>query len=216
MYLAIQSTYHNLELGLFKKNDPIEIVSLSKVDASKFLIPTLQNLLEKHALSLHDIEFICANTGPAPFTTLRVVIASINGLSFARHIPLIGVDAFHAYAKNIATSPFIIIFNAFGNDVYYAIKEKDTLQIGVAPIVALLQKIKKMNFDTLSFFGNGTQMHADLITNELGTKAHISHSTEYASIESIAALGYAQWLQKTDISYQLMPLYLKNHPASAT
>ncbi len=39
-----------------------------------------------------DLAFIAAHQGPAPFTTLRVCLTTVNGFAFATGMPLIGIN----------------------------------------------------------------------------------------------------------------------------
>jgi len=93
-FLGLQNTYDSVELGLFsEKPHLIDAHSLPKTQASSELILALAQFLQKHQLHFAQLPFIVVNQGPGPFTTLRTVIATANGLSFASAIPLIGVDA---------------------------------------------------------------------------------------------------------------------------
>ena len=103
-FLAIQNSYHDIQIALF---DPTSLTELgrigvldslcaSKIEASKMLAPLVGQLLTQNSLALSDLKFIAANRGPGPFTTLRTVLASVNGLAFATKLPLIGVDSLDA------------------------------------------------------------------------------------------------------------------------
>ena len=49
-------------------------------------------MLKQHALTFSGLAFIAAHQGPAPFTTLRVCLTTVNGFAFATQVPLIGVN----------------------------------------------------------------------------------------------------------------------------
>ena len=104
-FAALQNTYQEIQVALWCDSLFVGSLSVPKNHASAELIPTLAFLLNQHNLRLEQLSFIAVNKGPGPFTTLRVVIASANGLSFASDIPLVGVDGLKAFLH--ANSTFI-------------------------------------------------------------------------------------------------------------
>ncbi len=215
--LAIQNTYHEVQIALINNNLILEQSDIDKKQASKLLIVRLKQLLEKQNLSLNEIPFISVNQGPGPFTTLRVVIASVNGLSFAQHTPLVGVDAFDAMLAewhNPRYPTTIVLFNAFSQDVYVAIEqpEKPTRK-GYNNINALLAKCIDLP-GPIRFIGNGTELHYQKIKDIFGEQAYIPEPLPiYCSIAQIARIGHQQWKENKKGTEQLLPLYLKKHPA---
>src|SRR3990167_206919 len=123
-YLALQSSYDQIELGLFVDQALISLICLSKFTASSQLIPAVQNILTQNLLTIGTLDFICANLGPAPFTTLRTTIVTVNGLSYASQVPLVGVNGLLVFAENALPEKqnLIIILNAYSKSVYYAIR----------------------------------------------------------------------------------------------
>lgn len=61
-----------------------------KIDQRKAqaVLPIIKTLLEKHKISLSDIQNIKVNQGPGSFTGLRVGVSVANALSFALKIPV--------------------------------------------------------------------------------------------------------------------------------
>src|SRR3990170_4281291 len=127
LFLSIQNTYEAIEIALFKDDQLVAALKEDKSRASKELIPLIAYLLLRARITMKDLAFIAVNQGPGPFTTLRVVIATVNGLSFATNVPLVGIDSLDAFLEEYKNSehPTIILLNAFNNDVYYAIKKVD-------------------------------------------------------------------------------------------
>lgn len=216
-YLTIQNNYDEVQLALMAGTALIQSDSIAKTKASKELIIRINNLLMSANIKLSDLSFIAANYGPGPFTTLRVVITTVNGLAYAKQIPLIGVNALKAAACEWQDPKYpitAILFNAFGNDVYTLVEHNDTqLFYGVYPIKVLLEKLKTVS-DTIRFLGNGTTLHQHLINEYLAEKAYIpEHNPAYCSLSQIAQRGLAKWKSVTQGEHQLVPLYLKRHPA---
>lgn len=214
-YLVIQNTYTSLQMALYSNSARIASVEIDKTKASKDCILELQYLLESHSLSFTDLSFIAANQGPGPFTTLRVVIATINGLSFASKIPLIGINAIDAFLQEYAAQPYpnkLVILNAFGNDLYYGLQINTTyVDTGcAAKDLVLLQSSQKTGDNPILIMGNGILQCHELITTTFGNRAHfLDPNPETVSLEQIARNGLAHWNNQENISYQLQPLYFK-------
>ncbi len=213
-YLAIQTTYEQLEMGLFKNNQLIEHIKEDKKQASKLVIEHLTALLKNHAVELADLSFIAVNQGPAPFTSLRVVIATVNGLAFASQVPLVGVDGLAAFMNQYQSSEWPItigLLNAFNNDVYFAITQPEiALQTGCKNIEAFLVELKQQFPDQqLRFIGNGTALFQKEIIATFANNASIPEPLpEYVSLSEVGALALSDWQQRIT-STQLLPLYLK-------
>ncbi len=214
-YLAIQNTYHDVQLGIYTDERLLGFTAIHKFQASKELIIKIDSLLQHAHLQLDDIDFIVANEGPGPFTTLRVVITTINGLSFAKRIPLIGVNALWAAAHEWKRPGELcaILFNAFGNDLYALLIKNDTeLLYGVYRVEDLLTALAPFE-EKIRFLGNGSDLHRESISVALGERAILSPTIpSYSSLKQIASMGYSSWSNGCKTSYQLEPLYLKQHP----
>jgi tRNA threonylcarbamoyl adenosine modification protein YeaZ len=184
--------------------------------ASKQLIPTLSQLLHDHHIQLQQLPFLAINQGPGPFTTLRVVITTANGLSFASGIPLIGIDALtaaHIEWHNNKYPFTVIMFNAFAFDVYCLIEQNsNVIFTGYKNIDQLLQELSKHR-ESIRFIGNGVALYREKIKNIFGNYAYIPEpNPRYCSLEQIGKMGYAAWKQGNKGVQQLLPLYLKQHP----
>lgn len=215
IFLGIQHSYHGIDIALFDKQHVLAAVADDKKRASRSIITLIGQLLADHQLQLRDIPFIAVNQGPGPFTTLRVVIASVNGLSFATKIPLIGIDALDALLEEHASREIttIALLNAFTNDVYYAIKSnsQNLHEKGCKNITALLLEVHEAHpQQELYFIGNGALLHEALIKKIFGTRAlYAQPLPEQCSIKQIGIMGYECWQQHKNITYQLLPRYLK-------
>lgn len=212
--LAIQHTYDSIEIALFKNNTCLEKISENKIYASKQLIPLLDNLLRKHQLQLQNIQWIACNQGPGPFTTLRVIIATVNGLSFASSIPLIGIDGIKALIEEHQDSNYeitIALLDAFNKDIYFAVQEQHkTISSGYKNIDLFCKDIASFKQKKILLMGNGAMLYKNELHQTLGNNIHILENANTCSIEQIGFLGYEKWRTQTDISNQLFPLYLKH------
>ncbi len=212
IFLAIQNTYTNLTIALMNGSTIIDSRSCDKKEATGSFIPLLDDLLTTHNLTLSSCAFIAVNYGPGPFTTLRVVISSVNGLSFTHQIPLIGIDALEAMAYEYNDPQYpntIIMLNAFGGDAYYGIIINNKLhECGALSPEKIIKKIEHIN-GVIRFIGNGVPLYKETIM-ALRPDAHIPNPLpEYCSIATIGICGLTQFERQSQPTYQLMPRYIK-------
>ncbi len=214
-FLSIHHTYDTVELALMQETRCIEQITESKLRASKRFVLMLDHLLRSGNLSMSHIAFMAVNQGPGPFTTLRTVISSVNGLYFATRTPLVGIDALDAMLQEYANPQVnntVVLLNAYSNDVYFAMQQDGQELIkGCKNIDVLLAEIKNtITTQPIQFVGNGTRMHQNAITALFGNNAIIPDTVpETCSIEQIGRMGLHSWQEtQTDHGY-LQPLYLK-------
>lgn len=216
-FLVIQNTYEELQIALLQGTHLIALQSISKMEASTRFISVLESLLNQHQLTLTQIPFIAVNQGPGPFTTLRTVLSCANGLSFASKVPLIGVDGLDAFIHEQSDKKYpntVLLLNAFGQDVYFAIQSDQATQKGYQNIDVLLEQIKETTANkTIRFLGNGTQLFQEKIVALFGKDAYIPKDIpSYCSIQAVGMLGLEKWNHGEKGCHQLLPLYLKKHP----
>lgn len=202
--LIIQSTYDQVEIAIYNNNNQITKRFIAKQEASSKILSGINDLLVNCQIVLKDIDKIIVNLGPSPFTTLRTVISTVNGLAFAEKIPIIGVDGLKAFVnhnlKKFSNMPIVVLLNAFANDVYYAIKDQTSqnVETGITTIEDLLEKVSQ--FKNFYLAGNGYQLHKDKFTDHNFDIIDLS----YPSLEAI-------FNESTDLEThtQVLPMYLK-------
>jgi tRNA threonylcarbamoyladenosine biosynthesis protein TsaB len=216
LVLCLHTTYTNVESALARDKQILGLRSLTKEQASAQLIPTIDALLTINQLNLSDISHIIVNQGPAPFTTLRTIIATVNGIAFAHKVPLVGVDALEAFMSEYAdkhAGPTAVLLNAFNKAVYYYIlNPTNTLRLkGYAPITTCIELIKESCKEAqILCIGNGAQLYHEDIKTALGAQVHFpDHLPLTASIEQIIKTGLAQIENNQGITQSIEPLYLK-------
>lgn len=229
-FIALQNTFSEIELALFINGTLRTQRSASKIDASKDLIPFMQSMLDEHKLSLSDLSFMAINKGPGPYTTLRTLIATVNGISFATGIPLIGVDGLDALLTENNNPEFpitVALLNAFNNDVYYGISSSEPFSFestaattnnssfycvkNAANHASFLTTLAQ-TFPTqkINFIGDASYTYQEQIQKIFGNNAHFPlPQARFASLFQIGAIALHDFNTKKEISYQLQPVYLK-------
>jgi tRNA threonylcarbamoyladenosine biosynthesis protein TsaB len=216
LVLCLHTTYTNVDSALACDEEILATCSIAKEQASAQLIPTLDALLASKQLKLSDVSHIIVNQGPAPFTTLRTIIATVNGIAFAHAVPLVGIDALEAFMTeytNQHTVPTAVLLNAFNKAVYYCITDPADKQHlkGYAPITTCIELISKIYSEMpVHCIGNGTQLYRSDIELALGPRAYFPEPLPLTtSIEQILKTGIRQIQNNQGITQCIEPLYLK-------
>ena len=214
-FLTLNTQYKDVEIGLFNDNkDIITKETIVNKDINKYLLNTLSDILNKNNIHFHDLAFIAANQGPAPFTTLRVVLATLNGLNFASQVPLIGINGLNALLNQYQDKEnklTIALLNAYGQDLYYAFQYQDQYETGCQNYLILLNQIKeRFAQESLVFIGNGADLYQKEIKSIFDNKADIPNpNIESASIETISQEAIKSYKTQNTV-FELLPVYLKD------
>jgi tRNA threonylcarbamoyl adenosine modification protein YeaZ len=211
--LILQSDYNQVTLGL-SKNGKLQNTNIdSKHNASKNLISRMNELLEKSKINWKDISFIGINQGPAPFTTLRVIVTTANGLNFAHNIPLVGVDGITTFLKeqHAQTTVKVVLLNAFAKDVYFGIETENGIKTGWQNHELFLSSLKNQFPNiAITFIGNGTLLYKNRIKKIFEENAMFPDPMpEYTTLKAICTTACKQWDKKENVQQNLLPLYLK-------
>lgn len=161
------------------------------------LIPRIDAVIRATGRSLRECAFIAASCGPAPFTTLRVVIATVNGLGYATGLPLVGVDRFSAGVFE-ANKRTIMLYNAFGGDLYYAVRQGAACLLSGCDTALRVEEYLELYRENASFVGDGVGL----------LYPHIVPEREGPTLAEYADQAVNAWHEGKS-QQELSPLYLK-------
>lgn len=220
-FLVIHTRYNDVQIGLFRNLELIDSITDESKKVSKNFFYSIESIIQKHNISLGDISFIAANQGPAPFTTLRVCLASINGLAFATKLPLIGVNGLEVFLQEYTNKNITVaLLNAFNKEVYYGISkpENKTISIGSGPAIDVIQNIaNQYSTGQIEFIGNGITLYSNEINQYFNNRATLPDPLpESVSLRYLAKEALKKWANKDDHKTSLMPIYLKESSAKLT
>jgi tRNA A37 threonylcarbamoyladenosine modification protein TsaB len=207
--LAIQSTYVGIEIALYN-TDFMHFLGHALVpkNETSTVLSTIDTLLINHKLTINKIGYCLVNRGPAPFTTLRTVIATANGLKAALQIPLIGMSGLDLLSSeyDMTKRKAIILLNAFANDFYFYI---DNNLKGIGSMEEI-KSILKSN-DITSIIGNGGPLIKNNLPHEFSWK-FVDSEKGTCSLHTLITEGYQQAtnpLYSPKINPYITPLYFK-------
>jgi tRNA threonylcarbamoyladenosine biosynthesis protein TsaB len=184
-------------------------------EASKELIPCVDALLKQFNSSITELSYLGCNTGPAPFTTLRTVVVTVNGLGFAANLPLVGINGIICLAAEVCLSTNMrtyAVMNAFGAERYYAIGDpaEGCSVSGIASISELgtmVMEYRLIHSNTpVCIVGNKAEEFSGLIGSD--AKVQVMTQTTHASLQKIALEVYRLWKAR-EVTAELVPYYGK-------
>lgn len=222
-FISIQGSYKHTEIALFRENKCYEYSLNADMKASAHLISYLDSILHTNKVTFDEIDFIAIDAGPGAFTSLRVIIATVNALAFASSKPLIGIDGLFAVAyqswetrtSSAENIMYLPLLNAFNNDVYYALYKNTSSKIVqcLAPTYGKSDEVfAQCAADYASYHvvcsGNGASLYENTIKELFKNVTFELHSL-VASAKTIGILALEKWKKNEGISHELSPLYLK-------
>lgn len=213
-WLSIISDYESLHVSLCQKDQTLQTLTCSKADSNTYLLSLIKELLEAHHMTLQELLYIGVNTGPGPYTSLRVAITTANALAFATGIKLIGIDSLHALIKqySLHNEMVLAMLNAFNNEVFYAFGNSSSIvATGCAPIEHLITTMAPLITPATHIVGNGASMFAHRIASSLTYAKLDDNITQYPSVSFLNEICWQTWLHdRKAATDELFPLYLKN------
>ncbi|MBM3894425.1 tRNA (adenosine(37)-N6)-threonylcarbamoyltransferase complex dimerization subunit type 1 TsaB [Candidatus Dependentiae bacterium] len=231
-FLVLQCSYKNLSIGISCNEKLIDSVQEVSKTASSTLVPLAQSILKKNNLTLEALSGIIIDQGPGAFSSLRVLLSTVNALGFALKIPLVGLDGLdelakatlsHILSENHSHRSFIIIclLNAYNAESYYGIYEInfDAKEIitkksaGYKKTALLLDEIaKKYPNIKIYFSGNGIVLCTDQINSAFNSnQVELFPQIELAPLEILSKSGFLLFCSTQNQSSKLTPLYLKEN-----
>ena len=73
----------------------------TRLTHSQTLMPMVQDMLRNSQIALADLDVLAVAAGPGSFTGVRIGVAAVKGLAFARGIPCAAVSTLAAMAENL-------------------------------------------------------------------------------------------------------------------
>lgn len=151
-------------------------------------------------LTLRDVSLLAVGLGPGAFTGLRVGLATIEGLSFATGLPVVGVSGFDALAvaatrSDLSRREIAVWLDAARGEVFaarYAVASASPVEARAldepraAPPAAVLEGWRAEGAHPDVFIGGGAVMYADHVVAAIAG-AHILEAPLIAPF--VAELG---------------------------
>lgn len=191
------------------------------------LLPMVDELLEECHSSLEDLSAIAFGRGPGSFTGLRIGLGVVQGLAFARRLPVIPVSTLAALAAGYwrrnpgaAARPVLSALDARMEEVYWGLYAQRPDQPSPAPLLDEQVMAPSKVVDSISVWaGEGLAIKG--LVDGVGPGWHYPalqtvqpHSLEleaYPDAEDIAHLALEIYQQGGAVPvHEAQPVYLRD------
>lgn len=206
--LIIQYPYETVDIGLCQNGKVLHNITLHKFEATSKTIPFIQQLLTSENLTLSDISFFGANVGPGPYNTLRAILTMLNGIHMVNKIPLIGLNALDLISQDIGQQNYIVVLNAFENNLFYKLKNSSQTYYGANSVPEIINII---NFqpDELIIQGNGAIKYLDQFKN-CPKVIWPDEIIQFNTLETLASTSYSKFIENNFTLQYLKPIYFED------
>jgi len=168
---------------------------------------------------ISDLAGFAVSLGPGGFTSLRVGLATAQGLAMATGKPLVGCSIFEALVAMAAGwhGPVCPVLEARRGEVYAAFycRQDATVREIMPGMVTTPDALCTLVTERTLFLGSGVRVYRALLAATLGAHAVcLEHVAEGELAASVARLGQAGLHQASTTARQtLTPLYIRTADA---
>jgi tRNA threonylcarbamoyladenosine biosynthesis protein TsaB len=182
---------------------------------SDFLIPAIDEVLNRTGVVIEEIDAFAAVVGPGAFTGLRVGVSTIKGLAQATGKPVIPVSSLKALAVQApdAGLPVCAMLDARKGEVYSAIFQRRSGLL--EQIVSEQVTSPDIVLDSISgntvFIGDGCRAYRTLIIRKCAEQARfVSWAANPLRASSAAMLAHELYRNDEVLSaLELVPVYIR-------
>lgn len=193
-----------------------EIIVDDARNHSEKIMPVIEQALTETNLNLKNIDLIVCDKGPGSFTGIRIGVGTTLAFQDSLSIPCVGISSLEALAYNVKNDGIICsLIDAKNNNVYlglFKLEKNEYNQIGefqFKTIDETLNILKEYSTSPITFVGDGSITHKDLLEKHLGTC--LFNEKNNLSSYSLGLAGFNTY--KKGIQTSLMPLYLRKSQA---
>jgi len=209
-YIILQYPYDTIQIALCDNGNILTQTKEHKFNAIKSTIPHIQSMISNQNLSLKDLTFIGVNVGPGPYNTLRALLTMANGIHFASHVPLIGLNALDLLGSEYPGQNNLVILQAFADHVFYQFNADSGNQSGACLITELIEKINNQPAPLLAL-GNGAHMYKEKLQSATQGKLIFPDKVPlFNSLETLAKKSFELFLQDPTKKKYLKPIYFED------
>jgi len=211
--LGIDTTTKFLSIGIY---DGIKVYSYNLEVGrrlSSLLAPTIKRILDSLDWEASDIDYFACGLGPGSFTGMRVGLATIKGLAWSLHKPIIGISTLDILARNVKARGVTIIpmIDAKRNLIYCSIyKTEDSIQKRITPYLLLTEEefLKEMRVKSI-IFGDAVVLYKENILRNIKNSAILDKDYWYPRGHNIIKIALERIREgRFSNAFKTEPIYL--------
>jgi tRNA threonylcarbamoyladenosine biosynthesis protein TsaB len=183
---------------------------------SEMLLPMIDELLERAALRLRDLDGIAYGEGPGSFTGLRIACGVVQGLAFGSALPVVGIGTLLAMAAGTNADKVVCCVDARMNEVYHAayLWLDEGWRPVHGPVVCAPEAVPDLPDDGWIACGSGFVAYRDALTARYAGKLISIDTERYPHARDIAALAVPDFEAGRALSAEhAVPVYIRDKVA---
>jgi tRNA threonylcarbamoyladenosine biosynthesis protein TsaB len=224
LILALDTTTRDGSLAIMRGREVLQtLVGDASLTHGQRLPGDIERVCETAGITLRDVELFAVAAGPGSFTGLRIGIAAMQGLAFARHLKVVPVTTLEALAESAPTPGATVAawMDAQRGEVFAALYEHPAEEAEGARLVfeaahgspedILSAWLKERDLRGVEFHGDGAVRYASRIRAILGDYVQIA-----ASVPALApAIGRiaAREPHRAVVPHAIQPVYVRRPDA---
>jgi len=118
--LALDTSTEHCSVALWRDGTVDAREVLAGQRHSQLLLPMVDELLERHELTLAGLDGIAFGQGPGSFTGLRIACGVTQGLAFGADLPVVGISTLLAMAAATGAGRVVCCLDARMGEIYHA------------------------------------------------------------------------------------------------
>lgn len=214
MLLAVDTSTAQVGLALF---DGVQVAAEmmwhSRRHHTVELAPALVELLVRTGIKMTDVQALGVAIGPGSFTSLRVGLSFVKGLSLVRHLPVIGIPTLDvvAAAQPISKLPLATVLQAGRGRLalgWYHSSDAEWKSDGVVKVTNVDELADMIEHPTIV----AGELNADERQRLARKKVNVQLAAPLACVRRpaiLAELAWARWQAgQVDEAASLAPIYL--------
>jgi len=183
---------------------------------SSVLLGMVDELLDAHALTVHDLDGIAFGEGPGSFTGLRIACGVVQGLAFGAELPVVGVGTLLAMAAGSGAERGACCLDARVHEIYHAAYERHAGIWRAVHEPSLCAPLSVPNLPDAGWFaiGSAFRVYRDVLGQRYSGQLHAIEPDRYPHARDIAALAIPRFLSgATAAPEDAAPVYLREKVA---
>lgn len=196
----------------------------AKGNHCEIVLPLIQSVLETARILLADLSGIAVCIGPGSFTGLRIGLATVKGIAYEMHIPIVGVSTLLAHAARVKDFDGLVcaLLDARKNEVYAAFFERrggDLKRLSedcVMAVTSAAELLRAQSFSgAIALVGDGAERHRALLGQYFGATAQFFQDTSLstAACQAARAASKRLYAEDGDDLGASAPVYLRSSEA---
>ena len=220
LILGISATTKTGSIALYDEEKGLlgEITVDIEKTHSATLLDKIDKLLDWTSKKVSDIDEVAVSKGPGSFTGVRIAIATVMGLFFAKKIPVYPVNELDAlaYQINVPGEKVVSVIDSRKEKIYYSISVTSPNGLELLEeyqVIKLDELLEKLYTDNCIYYfsGDGAFNYREKIIAKLGENAKFPLYSNI-KIKASTLILIRKNYEVTDI-YSLKPYYLEKSQA---